>query len=238
MRALCRLHGVGETQCALAYEPVNNRSLVVRVHGGDVVFHRHKRGRRPRIRGRLGASAIGSVTFLAIVATACSAASTPSVASLPGRHPAATSASQPSSSESDQDLVNFARCLRRHGAAEPDPVHIPGHSGLSVQIPPSGPTTNAALNVCNHYLAPVMRMKQAHARQELASWLPGLTHYAQCMRSHDIAMLDPNSDGSLSLGNVPGITSDFGRYSPQFRSADAACRHFLPAAVHDDGTGP
>jgi len=37
---------------------------------------------------------------------------------------------------------------------------------------------------------------------------------------------------------VPGITSDFGRYSPQFRAADTACRHLLPTGVHDDGTGP
>jgi hypothetical protein len=55
------------------------------------------------------------------------------------------------------------------------------------------------------------------------------------MRSHDIDMLDPNPQGSLNLG---GITSDFGRYSPQFRAADSACRHLLPAGVHDDGSGP
>ena len=58
------------------------------------------------------------------------------------------------------------------------------------------------------------------------------------MRSHDINMLDPTQLGELNLGHVPGITSDFGRYSPQFRAADAACRHLLPAGVHDDGTGP
>jgi hypothetical protein len=58
------------------------------------------------------------------------------------------------------------------------------------------------------------------------------------MRSHDINMLDPTPLGELNLGHVPGITSDFGRYSPQFRAADAACRHFLPAGVRDDGTGP
>jgi hypothetical protein len=58
------------------------------------------------------------------------------------------------------------------------------------------------------------------------------------MRSHDINMLDPTPQGELNLGTVPGITSDYGRYSPQFRAADAACRHFLPAGVRDDGTGP
>ena len=58
------------------------------------------------------------------------------------------------------------------------------------------------------------------------------------MRAHDIPMLDPTSFGALNLGNPPGVSSDFGRYSPQFRAADTACRHLLPAGVHDDGTGP
>jgi hypothetical protein len=58
------------------------------------------------------------------------------------------------------------------------------------------------------------------------------------MRGHDIALQDPTPQGDLNLGRVPGITGNFGRYSPQFRAADAACRHFLPPDVHDDGTGP
>ena len=51
-------------------------------------------------------------------------------------------------------------------------------------------------------------------------------------------MLDPTSFGALNLGRPPGVSGDFGRYTPQFRSADTACRHLLPAGVHDDGTGP
>ena len=68
--------------------------------------------------------------------------------------------------------------------------------------------------------------------------LAALAGYARCMRAHDIAMLDPTSSGQLNLGNVPGISSNFGRNSPQFRAADAACRHLLPTGIHDDGTGP
>jgi hypothetical protein len=182
----------------------------------------------------------GSVVVLGLAGTlaGCGGSTTPSVASLPGRTTDSTTTASLSVDQTDQDMVRFARCLRTHGVDEPDPFHRPGHSGLSVDIPPAGPTTNSALAACNHFLAPLVHAKQAHARQELASWLPQLTRYAQCMRSHDIAMLDPDANGSLNLGNVPGITSDFGRYSPQFRSADGACRHFLPAAVHDDGTGP
>jgi hypothetical protein len=135
-------------------------------------------------------------------------------------------------------MVDFARCLRAHGVDEPDPAPRPGHSGLSIQIPPSTPANRPALDACNHFIATNIAAKMAGARQELTSWLPHLVAYASCMRNHDINMLDPGPEGQLNLGHVPGITSDFGRYSPQFRAADAACRHLLPAAVHDNGTGP
>ena len=177
---------------------------------------------------------LGSATALA----GCSAgAGRVGVAHLSGSAGAATSTTL-SLQQSDQDFVDFARCLRSHGVNEPDPQHRPGHEGLSIDIPPAGPTTDAALAACNHFIAPVVQMKQAHARQELTAWLPGLTRYAQCMRAHDISMLDPGPQGQLNLGSVPGITGAFGRYSPQFRAADTACRHLLPAGVHDDGTGP
>jgi hypothetical protein len=65
-----------------------------------------------------------------------------------------------------------------------------------------------------------------------------LIHYAECMRTHAVPMLDPNPLGQLNLGNVAGISNGFGRYSPQFRTADQACRRVLPTTVHDDGTGP
>jgi hypothetical protein len=94
-----------------------------------------------------------------------------------------------------------------------------------------------AYNACVHLIQPLINMKAA-APSVSAAHLAALTRYAQCMRGHDIAMLDPTGFGGLNLGHVPGITSNFGRYTPQFRAADAACRHLLPAGVHDDGTGP
>jgi hypothetical protein len=160
------------------------------------------------------------------------------VASLPGHGSTTDSSNQLTTSQIDQNDVSYARCLRSHGVDEPDPVQRPGYTGLTVQIPQRNAANASALDACNHFIAPLMAAKQAHARSQLASWLPALTRYAECMRSHDINMLDPDQNGSLSLGNVPGITSDFGRYSPQFRAADTACRHLLPAGVHDNGSGP
>ena len=160
------------------------------------------------------------------------------VASLAG-HGNSGAASQPlTQAQSDQDFVDFARCMRAHGVQMSDPFHRPGHAGLSISLPTRDAATNAAWGACNHFIAKVEQLKAAGAASQAAADLPALTRWAQCMRSHDIAMLDPKPDGELNLGNVPGIHSDFGRYSPQFRAADQACRHLLPAGVQDDGTGP
>ncbi|HEV2240357.1 MAG TPA: hypothetical protein VGR98_04880 [Streptosporangiaceae bacterium] len=161
------------------------------------------------------------------------------VASLAGHGGTATGAPQmPTTAQSDQDFVDFARCMRAHGVQMPDPFHRPGHAGLSIEVPQRDSATNAAWGACNHFIAKIEQIKGSHAAAQAAADLPALTRWAQCMRSHDIPMLDPTADGQLNLGNVPGIHSDFGRYSPQFRAADQACRHLLPAGVQDDGTGP
>lgn len=180
----------------------------------------------------------GIVLATAATLAGCGGTASNTVAHLSGSGAGSETSTSLTSQQADQDFVDFARCLRAHGVNEPDPQHRPGHRGLSIEVPPPGPSTNAALAACSHFIAPIVQMKQAHASQELAAWLPGLTRYAQCMRSHDIPMLDPGPQGQLSLGNVPRITGDFGRYSPQFRASDTACKHFLPAGVHDDGTGP
>ena len=151
----------------------------------------------------------------------------------------ATSAAQPlTRQQGDQNIISFARCMRGHGVQVSDPVHRPGHAGLSIDLPSRGPATNAAYAACIHFIQANIAAKEAGAAARAAPHLAALTRYAQCMRSHDISMLDPTPFGALNLGHVPGISNDFGRYSPQFRAADAACRHFLPAGVRDDGTGP
>jgi hypothetical protein len=196
---------------------------------------------RPRARA-LWLSVVLAVTVGPLAAGCSSGPAAPAVASLGGHSGGTVTPSTLSNaqmaSQGDQDFVNYARCLRSHGVDEPDPVHHPGHSGLSIQVPPPSAANRTALAACNHYIAKIVATKVAGASRELAAWLPALTRYAACMRAHDIGMLDPGPQGQLDLGPVPGLTSDFGRYSPQFRAADGACRHLLPAQVHDDGTGP
>jgi hypothetical protein len=175
-----------------------------------------------------------------VVASGCGGSGgTRTVASLPGH--AASSASEPTrmtQAQSDQDMVSFTRCMRAHGVAVSDPVHRPGHAGLSIDLPTRDAATRPAYAACNHFIQAIVQAKERATAPVSSATLAALTRYARCMRAHDVGMLDPSPQGQLSLGNVAGITTDFGRYTPQFRDADTACRHLLPASVHDDGTGP
>jgi len=178
-----------------------------------------------------------AVSALAACSSGSGQAGGSPVASLSG-HGAGAKASGPlTQAQSDQDFIDFTRCMRAHGVAVPDPTHRPGHAGLSIYIP-SGANGSPAWNACVHYIQPIISMKTAGQASWAAANLDALTRFARCMRAHDIPMLDPGPLGQLNLGNVPGITSNYGRYSPQFRAADSACRHFLPPGVRDDGTGP
>jgi hypothetical protein len=201
----------------------------------------HTQQHRTR-RGAARACGGAALAAVAVLVVACSsAAAGPQVASLGGHHGGAAGPPSITTAQSDQDMLNFTRCMRAHGVNMPDPRHIPGHTGLSLQFPGATPaaSTRAATAACTHFIQPIIQAKQAGAAAAMSpARLAALTSYARCMRAHDIAMLDPTSYGALNLGRVPGISSDFGRYSPQFRGADAACRHLLPAGVHDDGTGP
>lgn len=184
--------------------------------------------------------ALAALPVLTLAAAACSGGTSTGrqVANLPGGSAQQASSAKLTQAQSDRDMVNFARCMRAHGVPMSDPFHRPGHSGLSIDIPGQTAATRPAFAACLHFIEPIIAMKNAHAQSVMAPLIPALTRYARCMRGHDISMLDPTLEGELNLGYVPGITHGFGRYSPQFRAADTACRHFLPASVHDDGTGP
>ena len=173
------------------------------------------------------ATLTAALTVLTLLAAGCSSRQSSS----------SGQATQLTQSQSDQDMVSFARCMRGHGVQMSDPVHRPGHAGLSIDMPPQDAATRTAYAACNHFMAPIVQMKNAGAAAQAAPHLTALTRYAECMRAHDIPLLDPNRQGEVEMGRLPGMLN-VGRYSPQFRSADAACRHLLPAGVHDDGSGP
>jgi hypothetical protein len=201
----------------------------------DDVGHRPPCRARPRHRAAPVALAVAG-----LVLAGCGGGSgTRTVARLPGR--AAAAASGPAAltvSRSDADMVACTRCMRARGVQMRDPFHRAGHQGLTLDVPPPDSANRTAFDACSGFIKAIVQAKQQGATAEAAPHLAALTSYAQCMRGRDIDMLDPTPQGQLNLGHVPGITAVFGRYSPQFRAADAACRHLLPAGVHDDGTGP
>ncbi len=169
-----------------------------------------------------------AVTSAAALLAGCGAATT-----------TPTSGEPAAALRSDRGMIQFARCMRAHGINMPDPVHLAGHQGLSIELPRPGPATTAAYGACGRYLQATIALKERGAAQRITPAVRlGLIHYAQCMRSHAIAMLDPGPMGDLSLGSVPGISNNIGRYTPQFAAADHACRHLLPASIHDNGSGP
>ena len=196
--------------------------------------HAHNGGAPPR-----RAMAMLALAAAALTLAACSSGqAAPQVAHLPGQGSHARTTGQQTGAQMDRDMINFARCMRAHGVQMRDPFHRAGHSGLSIGVPAQTAANRPAFGACLHFLQPIIQMKNAHQAAVAAPMMGALTAYARCMRAHDIAMLDPTPRGDLNLGRVPGVSSDFGRYSPQFRAADAACRHWLPPEVHDDGTGP
>ena len=105
-------------------------------------------------------------------------------------------------------------------------------------VPTPNSHNRAALAACNHFIAKIAATKEANASRELASWLPALTRYAVCMRSHDIDMLDPGPQGQLNLGTVPGITTTSAATPPSSARPTPPAGTFSPLRVHDDGTGP
>lgn len=177
---------------------------------------------------------------LAIALAACSSGSSSGGVPTANASGSRTPTTQLTSVAADQLFVDYVHCVRGRGVTIPDPVHRPGHSGLSLSIPDAGtPGFAAADAACRHLLVPVLAMKGAGRGQPTAAAMTALIAYSRCMRAHDIPLLEPApSDGHISLGTVAGINNRVGRQDPQFQSADAACRHLLPAGVADDGTGP
>jgi hypothetical protein len=180
----------------------------------------------------------GTALVASLLAAGCSSPSATSGTAAGGNAANGTVAGQ-LLIQGDRDLINFARCMRAHGVQMSDPYHRPGHLGLAVDLPTQDAANRTAYAACDHYLRALVRIKQERTAGLMASWLPALTRYAQCMRAHDINMLDPAPGGEISLGDVPGMAkSGFGRHSPQFHSADASCRHLLPPGITDTGSGP
>ncbi|HTU77888.1 MAG TPA: hypothetical protein VMF09_03940 [Solirubrobacteraceae bacterium] len=170
----------------------------------------------------------------------CGGSSSPSVAHLSsGNGAASASASRagaegastaPESATSHQQKeIDYAKCLRAHGAGEvPEPGPgksiVNGYGGGGPN--PGPPEVKAAQKQCNSLLpsggAPSPQMREQAVERALK--------FATCMRSHgEPSFPDPSGSGSGHM-RIGGLGSAIDLDSPQFKAAGKACeKYFGPA---------
>jgi hypothetical protein len=148
--------------------------------------------------------------------------------SIPNAGGGGSSTPRPTGSTS---ALAYSQCMRSHGVPNfPDPQangELAIDAGPDTGIDPESATYKGADAACK-YLMPTRELDPSAAASMRAQNL----RYAQCMRSHGIKDFpDPGADGALQIQGQRG--SDLDPNSATYKSADAACKSFLP----DGGSG-
>lgn len=149
-----------------------------------------------------------------------SSAEPPGVATIDGV--AAQASPGPSSTgDRDEQLRQFAQCMRDHGVdvADPQPGSVGGGlvgSGLD----PNDPQVSAAYTACRSKLPgggepPKLDPEQVKAYEA----------FAGCMRDNGVDLPDPGPDGTLQI--KPGQLGRLSTSDPAFTQAMTACRDKL-----------
>lgn len=123
-------------------------------------------------------------------------------------------------------LVAYANCMRHHGLPTyPDPDR---NGNLVVtpadRIDPGSPQYKRAAAACTK-LAPGAAPGEGMTPAEHKAALERMTRYAQCMRKRGVPMQNPwtGPNGGVGISLPPSVDPA----SALYRSADAACRHFM-----------
>lgn len=165
-----------------------------------------------------------SIFIVAVLAlsTACGAGSTsaaPRVAhagSAPSASPSSGSA-QLSATDRQGLWLQFANCLRQHGADEPDPsFDSNGNPQWAVNI--KG-LPEPAQQAC----APILQSLNLRSGQRAdPARIAALTRFAQCVRQHGLAAFpDPDSSGNFPTNSDPTLW-------PGWAAAFQACSSMMP----------
>jgi hypothetical protein len=175
--------------------------------------HTRCRPQRPWQTSRHKAAAIIATAALVVVVAACGAS--------PSSSGSGGSSNTAGSTNSHQ--VAFSRCMRSNGVTNyPDPNDtgaIPKES--SQQLGVTFSTFQSAQNACKHLLPNGGQgPNQAQLQQERAQGL----RFAQCMRTHGVALPDPDSSGRIPDPATVGINQG----STQFEAANQACGKYRP----------
>ncbi|HEY3033665.1 MAG TPA: hypothetical protein VGJ54_03275 [Streptosporangiaceae bacterium] len=181
----------------------------------------HREPRRRSRRRRAGPRTGGLTAALiaaGLLAAACGGPAGPGVTN------AGPAASASPSASGHGSALAYARCMRSHGITQfPDPdsngdIGINGGPGTGLD--PHSPQFKAADQACKPLLPPA---QHPNTQQMKAANL----NYAKCMRAHGISDFpDPGADGRLRVQDKPG--TDLDPNNPQYKTADTACKHYLP----------
>jgi hypothetical protein len=173
--------------------------------------------------------ALAAAAGLSLFAAACGGSAGTGVAQIGSTQATTTSSSSSSGSPSDRRgiLVAFSACMRKHGLPNfPDPKAVAHGYGLTIGsengIDPNSPQFKNAQRVCKKLLP----NGGTTSPQERAKQLQEALKYASCIRAHGMPdYSDPKavSGGGIEMGEAPD--------SPQFKSAQKACGHFLPGSA-------
>jgi hypothetical protein len=134
---------------------------------------------------------------------------------------------------SSQQAVAFAQCMRAHGVTRfPDPGAVSGPIDSS-QLGVSDSQYQAAKSACNS-VAPSSGQHAALSTAQEQNVLAQLLTFAKCMRSHGVPDFpDPNAASTIwggSGGMLFNVPSSINPNSPQFTTAENACKSLMPSS--------
>jgi hypothetical protein len=138
------------------------------------------------------------------------------------------------SSQASNNAVAFAQCMRAHGIPNyPDPSAVSGHIDSS-QLGVTDTVYESARTTCDRlYPQPHSGAGLTTAQQQQV--LGQLLNFAKCMRSHGLpAFPDPNPASTIwgsGGGQLFTLPSGISPNSPQFTSAENACKSLMPSSV-------
>src|SRR5690349_10164664 len=123
--------------------------------------------------------------------------------------------------DTEQQIVNFARCMREHGVDISTPN---GPGGGQLKVKGANPQVMAAAQkACRRYQPKGLKEKLSPA--ERAARQDALLSFARCMRSHGVEVQTETGSGGDRIGlHLNGVNPQ----SPAFQAAQKACEGLLP----------
>jgi hypothetical protein len=154
---------------------------------------------------------------------------------------AACGADDPSSSgnndaaDAKQAMLDYARCMRRHGVDMPDPQFEGNRVKMTGPKNADRAKVRAAEKACASIRDTVKSSEPSDEQRE--EFKKAALENARCMREHGIEFPDPtfdeNGGASIHIGKGSRLNPD----SAKFKAAEKACRDTLPDDVDTDSQG-